>query len=325
MAGESSWTGRTCGRAILSQLAWNPAIIAVCTMADTVDAGSYCSETGRSWVLVANRACGRNGRVAQTCLIGLALVLAACNGAGGQDGDPAIDPGAGDAAPSDPGAGDAGAPSGDAGSDGSGGDGSGGDGSGGDGDGSGGDGGGSGGDGDGNGGAISGGPCLSDALGATAYRIRWANGGGTAYVVYEVNGLPDTSRDHAASYGYQIGFTPSFVDPYLGEGGLQLSSSNFVDIEISTVGLSQIESATLSLYGRSYHTTTSGSFEWQTFAGAGAAPTNLVSNVAPYQWYSADMTSEIDPGDDSVLLRIYSGPSSNSLVVNRIELCLQAQ
>ncbi|HUH03896.1 MAG TPA: hypothetical protein VML75_17995 [Kofleriaceae bacterium] len=173
-------------------------------------------------------------------------------------------------------------------------------------------------------GIITGGPCLSGAPGATAYRVRWADGGGAAYPVYEVNGLPDTSRDHVGAYGYQIGFTPSYVDTFLAQGGLQLDSSSFVDIELSTAGVSQITTATLSIYGRSYNTTTSGSFNWQTFAGVGAAPTNLVSNSAPYEWYSADMTTEIDPGDDGVLLRIKAGPSSGSLVVNRIELCVQA-
>jgi hypothetical protein len=175
------------------------------------------------------------------------------------------------------------------------------------------------------GGALTGGPCLSGAAGQTAYRIRWADGGGTAYPVYEVDGLPDTSRDKAGAYGYQIGFTPAFVDPYLGDGGLQLDDSDFVDLEISTAGLSGIDSATLSIYGRSYNVTTSGSFSWQTFDGSGAAPTNLVSNVAPYQWYSADMTTEISPGDSGVLIRIYAGPSSDSLVVNRVELCMQAR
>jgi hypothetical protein len=157
-------------------------------------------------------------------------------------------------------------------------------------------------------GIISGGPCISGAPGATAYRVRWANGGGTAYPVYEVDGLPDTSRDHTAAYGYQIGFTASFVDPYLGEGGV-----------------SSISSAMLSLYGRSYNTTASGSFNWQTFDGTGSTEIDFVSNVAPYQWYTADMTTEISPGDNGVLLRIKSGPSSDALVVNRIELCLVAQ
>ena len=179
----------------------------------------------------------------------------------------------------------------------------------------------------GGGGVITGGPCSSGAAGATAYRIRWTGNtsGSTAYVVYEVNGLPDTSRDHTGAYGYGTGFTPTFVDPYLGDGGLQLDGSDFVDIELSTVGLSQIQSATLSIYGRSYNTTTSGSFNWQTFDGYNAAPTNLVSNVAPYQWYSAELTSEINPGDNGVLIRIKAGPSSNSLVVNRVEICVQAQ
>jgi hypothetical protein len=36
------------------------------------------------------------------------------------------------------------------------------------------------------------------------------------------------------------------------------------------------------------------------------------------------MTTEISPGDDGVLLRIKAGPSSGALVVNRIELCMEA-
>lgn len=172
---------------------------------------------------------------------------------------------------------------------------------------------------------ISGGPCISGASGQTAYRIRWADGGNTTYPVYEINGLPDTSRDHTGAYGYQIGFTPSFVDPFLGDGGLRLDSSDFVDIEISTAGVSQISTAWLSIYGRSYHTTTSGSFNWQTFSGVGATPTNFVSNGAPYEWYSADMTTEIDPNDNGILIRIKAGPNSGVLVVNRIELCMVAQ
>ena len=167
---------------------------------------------------------------------------------------------------------------------------------------------------------------MSGAAGATAYRIRWAgNGSGsTAYPMYEVHGLPDGSRNKAGAYGYQIGFTPTFVDPFLGEGGLQLNSSSFIDLELSTVGISQISSATLSIYGRSYNTTTSGSFNWQTFDGTGSAPTNLVSNSAPYEWYSADMTAEISPNDDGVLIRVKAGPNSGSLVVNRVELCMEA-
>jgi hypothetical protein len=117
---------------------------------------------------------------------------------------------------------------------------------------------------------------------------------------------------------------PQFVDPFLGDGGLLLDSSDFVDLELTTGGIAQIQTATLSIFGRSFNTTASGSFNWQTFDGTGSTPTNFVSNVAPYKWYSADMTTEISPGDTGVLLRIKAGPSSGSLVVNRIELCMQA-
>ena len=174
------------------------------------------------------------------------------------------------------------------------------------------------------GGILNGGPCMSGASGVTAYRIRWIKAGSQAQVVYEVDGLPDHSRDRAGAYGYQIGFTSSYVDPFLAQGGLQLDASDFVDLEISTAGVSSITSATLSIYGRSFDTTTSGSFNWQTFTGTGQSPTDLVSNVAPYAWYSADMTTEIAPGDANVLVRIKAGPSSGVLVVNRIEICMQA-
>lgn len=176
-------------------------------------------------------------------------------------------------------------------------------------------------------GPITGGPCMSGAAGQTAYRVRWAGGSGassTAYPVYEVNGLPDDSRDHVGAYGYQIGYTPRYEDVFLAQGGLVMNSSNFVDIELSTVGLASIQSITLSIYGRSFNTTTSGSFNWQTFEDVGAAPTNLVSNSAPYEWYSADATGMMSAGNDGVLLRIKAGPSSGVLVVNRIEICMQA-
>ena len=196
------------------------------------------------------------------------------------------------------------------------------------GDGGGGDGGATGGDGGTGGdappGIITGGPCLSGQPGQTAYRMRWAQAGSSAYPVYEVNGLPDKSRDKTGAYGYVIGFTASYVDPFLAQGGLSLNSSSFVDIEISTKNINSISSAKLAIYGRSFNTTASGSFNWQTFDGTGSTPTNAVSNVAPYAWYAGDMTTEISPGDNGVLLRIKAGPNSGSLVVNRIELCMQA-
>jgi hypothetical protein len=171
---------------------------------------------------------------------------------------------------------------------------------------------------------ITGGPCASGAHGAAAFRIRWTNAGGTAAVAYEVDGLPDKTRDHAGAFGFQIGFVPQFVDPFLAHGGLQLDGSDFVDLELSTVGVAHVASATLALYGRSFDTTTSGSFNWQTFVGTGATPTDFVSNVAPYAWYAADMTTELAPNDAGTLIRIKAGPSSGVLVVNRIELCMDA-
>jgi hypothetical protein len=173
-------------------------------------------------------------------------------------------------------------------------------------------------------GVITGGPCASGASGAAAFRIRWTNANGTAVVAYEVDGLPDKTRGHAGAFGFQIGFTPQFVDQFLGDGGLQLDGSDFVDLELTTVGISQITSATLAIYGRSFDVDTSGSFNWQTFVDVGQTPTDSVSNVAPYAWYTGDMTTAIAPNDAGTLVRIKAGPSSGVLVVNRIELCLVA-
>lgn len=173
-------------------------------------------------------------------------------------------------------------------------------------------------------GPVTGGPCASGAAGAAAFRARWINGAGRATASYEVNGLPDKSRSKMGAYGYSIGFNPSFVDPYLGPGGVGLDGSDFIDIEISTAGLSQIHAATLAIYGRSYDTTASGSFSWQTAHGSASTVSGAVSNVAPYAWYGADVASELPAGDANLLVRVKAGPPSGSLVVSRIELCLDA-
>ena len=176
-------------------------------------------------------------------------------------------------------------------------------------------------------GPITGGPCHSGAAGATAFRIHWASGGNEAYIDQTVDGLPDHSRGSAGAYGYQIGFTASFVDPYLGDGGVALDDSDFIDLDLSTAQLASITHATLAIYGRSYDVSTDGSFTWQTFDGDGygETATDFVSNVPPYQWYAADMTNELVAGNANETIRIKAGPSSSSLVVNQVELCVTAQ
>lgn len=171
-------------------------------------------------------------------------------------------------------------------------------------------------------GTITGGPCMSGGSGATAFRVRWRDGGGRASVDYEVHGLPDKSRWKVGTYGYSFGFVPQFVDPFLGSGGLLLDSSDFIDVEISTLGIHRIASITLAIFGRSYSTGSSGSFNWMTFTGSGSTPLNYVSNVAPYRWYPADATSDVAPDDGGILIRIKAGGSSGALVVNRLELCI---
>jgi len=176
-------------------------------------------------------------------------------------------------------------------------------------------------------GGTAGGSCTSGATGTYAVRFRWtgSGSGSTASVVYEANTLPDTTRWHVSAGSTSIGFTPVFVDTALANGGLDLEGDVFMDVEISTTGLTAINRATIAIYGRSYNTTTSGSFTWQSLDGTGAAPTNLVSNVAPYKWYQADATTEFAPGEGGALIRMRAGPSSNALAVNRVEICFDAR
>ena len=172
---------------------------------------------------------------------------------------------------------------------------------------------------------VSGG-CISGATGTHALRFRWAGSGSgsRAYVVYETNTLPDTSRWRVGAYSRSIGYTPVFRDPFLGEGGLELSGTVFIDVELSTAMLSRVRNATLSIYGRSYSTGSSGSFEWTSFSGSGASPRGGVANSAPYQWYPANATTALPAGDGGTLLRIEAGPPSNALIVNRVEICFDA-
>jgi hypothetical protein len=173
-------------------------------------------------------------------------------------------------------------------------------------------------------GVITGGACASGATGATAIRVHWTNGGGQAFADIEAFGMPDTSREKVGAFGFNVGFTPTFGDNFLAEGGLVLDGSDFVDIELSTVGVSAIRAGTLAIFGRSFATGASGSFNWQSFTGTGQTPADFVSNSVPYRWYAADLDGAIAAADGNVLVRVKAGPSSGSLSVNRIEICLDA-
>ena len=58
-------------------------------------------------------------------------------------------------------------------------------------------------------------------------------------------------------------------------------SRPIVDVELSTAGLPSLARVTIGLYRRSYSTTASGSYSWQTALGTGATPAGFLSNVAP--------------------------------------------
>ena len=74
--------------------------------------------------------------------------------------------------------------------------------------------------------------------------------------------------------------------------------------------------------------TASGSFEgWTPLHGSAITPQNSFSNAWPYSWSSVDFTAYVDPTDDPGLtgIRLYARGGSSSLVINRVELCLDAQ
>ena len=94
-------------------------------------------------------------------------------------------------------------------------------------------------------------------------------------------------------YGFGTGFTPRWVDTGLGPGGLELNSSDFIDIEISTAGLSRISNVTIALFGRSYSTGSSGSFTWPDDSGHRRHRDQHDRNATPYAWYPGDATTSI--------------------------------
>lgn len=172
------------------------------------------------------------------------------------------------------------------------------------------------------------GGCVSGAVGDFAARFHFAGNGpnSRAYVVYDVNNLPDSSRWKAGAYSRgAIGYQPNFTDTFLGIGGLEMGSTVFVDTELSTAKVASIKHVTISVFGRSFNTTSPGSFAWMSFDGSGATPSGLVSNSAPYKWYSADATSAFAPGNAGVLLRLLPGGPSGTLIVSRVEFCFQTK
>lgn len=171
------------------------------------------------------------------------------------------------------------------------------------------------------------GGCVSGAVGTYVARFRWtgSGSGSRASVSYEANTLPDHARWRVTANSRSIGYTPVYSDTFLAGGGLDLSGTTFIDVELSTAGIASLSNVTIAIFGRSFNTTASGSFAWQTFDGTGAAPAGLIANSAPYEWYRADATRAFAPGNGSVLLRITPGPPSGSIIVSRVEVCFDAR
>ncbi|MFO0579891.1 MAG: hypothetical protein U1A78_38445 [Polyangia bacterium] len=160
-------------------------------------------------------------------------------------------------------------------------------------------------------------PCMRGS-GWAAFRFKYS---GSTSASLEAFGLPDRSNWEAVP-----AFSTSFTDALHG-GGINIASGNWILIRFSLEGLTRISGATLSIYGRSYNTTASGSFRaWSPLYGDISSPANSVSNAWPYTWTSVDYTANVRVGDAKGLtgIRLYAGPSSSDLVINTVELCIDA-
>jgi hypothetical protein len=161
-------------------------------------------------------------------------------------------------------------------------------------------------------------PC-THGPGWIAFRFHYSPNSGTQAILDDF-GLPDNSNWQAVP-----AFSSSVVDAGNG-GGLEIGSGNWILIRYSVAGLTTITSATFSIYGRSYDTTASGSFDaWSPLYGDAPSPPDSVSNAWPYTWTTIDYTGQVQVGDSPGLtgIRLYSGPSSNDLAIHAVELCIE--
>jgi len=162
-------------------------------------------------------------------------------------------------------------------------------------------------------------PC-THGPGFAAFRFHYSQSSGTQAIL-DAFGLPDNSNWEAVPV-----YPTSYTDTNFG-GGIELGSGNWILIRYSVAGLTQINGATFSVYGRSYDVSASGSFDaWSPLYGDDFAPTDSMS-VYPYAWKSIDFTGFVQVGDDPGLtgIRLYPGPSSNDLIVHTVELCIDGQ
>lgn len=162
-------------------------------------------------------------------------------------------------------------------------------------------------------------PC-TNGPGWVAFRFHYEPGTTSAFL--DELGLPDSSNWEAVP-----AFSTQVTDTLHG-GGIEIASGNWILIRYSLAGLSVINGATFSVYGRSYDTTASGSFDaWSPLYGDAASPTSSVSNAWPYAWTSIDYSTQLAVGDDPGLtgIRLYAGPASDDLVIHTVELCIDGQ
>jgi hypothetical protein len=150
--------------------------------------------------------------------------------------------------------------------------------------------------------------------GFVAWRFHYGPSGTNA--ILDVYNLPDSTGWEAVPV-----YTTSLVDS---SSALEIASSNYILIRYSVVGLTTINSATVSVLARSYSTSTSGSFNaWSPLYRDDATAPDAIS-VYPYAWTSVDFTGHVKVGDSPGLtgIRLYAGPGSSDLAIRAVELCI---
>ena len=157
-------------------------------------------------------------------------------------------------------------------------------------------------------------PCkYRPGSGWAAFRFSFS---GSTSARLEAIGLPDKTFSASAVRA------TSYTDELHG-GGIELGSGNWLLILYSFAGLTHVNSATLAVYGRSYSTGSSGSFEaWSPAGPSISSPVNSVSNAWPYTWTAIDFTPIADPTLMPYGIRLYPRGSSSNLVISTVELCI---
>ncbi len=159
-------------------------------------------------------------------------------------------------------------------------------------------------------------PTCVNGPGWTAFRFRFEDETGAKTDRF---GLPDNSNWKVSTV-----YRARFADSLYG-GGIEMVEHNYLRINFSLNGISAIRAAKLSIRGRSYGGLQDGSFgvHRDTYDDAETA-INAFSMNPPYKWLSVSVRSLIFAGESQIMLEVFSGDDSKDIIINTVELCLDA-